>query len=55
MNRVWVLTAGGNVTVLDDKRQLHRVGLYDKTGFIKTRSPITISFFSLFPGMIAIK
>lgn len=36
-NRIWVLAAGGNVTVLDDKRQLHRVGLYDKNKFIRTR------------------
>ncbi len=36
-NRIWVLTAGGNVTVLDEKRQMHRVGLYEKNKFIRTK------------------
>ncbi|MGB4845019.1 MAG: two-component regulator propeller domain-containing protein, partial [Ferruginibacter sp.] len=36
-NRVWVLTANGNVTMLDEKRQMHRVALYEKNLFIKTR------------------
>jgi ligand-binding sensor domain-containing protein len=35
--RVWVLTANGNVTMFDEKRQLHRVGLYEKNEFVKTR------------------
>ena len=36
-NRVWVLTANGNVTIVDEKRKFHRVSLYDKSTFIKTR------------------
>jgi len=36
-NRIWALTAGGNVTMLDEKRQLHRAGLYINNQFIKTR------------------
>ncbi|NOT51317.1 MAG: histidine kinase [Chitinophagaceae bacterium] len=36
-NRIWVLTAGGNVTMLDEKRQLRRAGLYIKNEFVKTR------------------
>jgi ligand-binding sensor domain-containing protein/putative methionine-R-sulfoxide reductase with GAF domain len=36
-NRIWTLTAGGNVTMLDEKRQLHRAGLYINTKFVKTR------------------
>jgi len=36
-NRLWVLTSGGNVTMLDEKRQLHRVALYEKNNFIRTR------------------
>ena len=36
-NRVWVLTWSGNITMIDEKRQFHRVGLYDTSGFIKTR------------------
>ncbi|MBL0357175.1 MAG: hypothetical protein IPP72_09935 [Chitinophagaceae bacterium] len=36
-NRIWVLSAGGNVTMLDERRQLHRVGLYEKNIFVKTR------------------
>ncbi|MEO7983021.1 MAG: two-component regulator propeller domain-containing protein [Bacteroidota bacterium] len=36
-NRIWVLTANGNVTMLDEKRQLHRTVLYEKNEFVKTR------------------
>ncbi|MFT3910791.1 MAG: histidine kinase [Ferruginibacter sp.] len=36
-NRIWVITWSGNVTMLDEKRRLHRVGLYEKNEFIKTR------------------
>ena len=35
-NRIWVLTVTGNVTVLDESRQLHRVTLYDSSRFIRT-------------------
>ena len=35
-NRVWVLTATGNVTILDENRQFHRVTLYDSSKFVKT-------------------
>lgn len=35
-NRIWVLTAGGNVAMLDEKRQMHRVGLYKKNEFVRT-------------------
>lgn len=35
-NRIWALSAGGNVTMLDERRQLHRVGLYVKDTFVKT-------------------
>ncbi|MFZ4522500.1 MAG: histidine kinase [Bacteroidales bacterium] len=34
---IWALTAGGNVTMLDDKRVMHRVGIYHDGKFIKTR------------------
>jgi ligand-binding sensor domain-containing protein/putative methionine-R-sulfoxide reductase with GAF domain len=36
-NRIWVLTSGGNATMLDEKRQLHRVALYDKNDFTRVR------------------
>ena len=36
-NRVWVLTAGGNVSMLDEQRQVHRVALYDKKDLIRIR------------------
>jgi ligand-binding sensor domain-containing protein/putative methionine-R-sulfoxide reductase with GAF domain/anti-sigma regulatory factor (Ser/Thr protein kinase) len=29
-NRIWVLTQGGYLTLLDEKRQLHRVSIYDE-------------------------
>jgi putative methionine-R-sulfoxide reductase with GAF domain/streptogramin lyase/anti-sigma regulatory factor (Ser/Thr protein kinase) len=35
-NRIWVLTGGGNVTMIDEKRQMHRVGLYEKNDFVRT-------------------
>ncbi|GAB2835639.1 sensor histidine kinase [Ferruginibacter profundus] len=36
-NRVWVLTTGGNVVMFDERRQLHRVALYENNSYIKTR------------------
>jgi putative methionine-R-sulfoxide reductase with GAF domain/ligand-binding sensor domain-containing protein len=36
-NRIWVLTANGNLTIVDEKRKFHRVGFYDKGEFIKSR------------------
>lgn len=36
-NRIWVLTAGGNVTMLDERRKMHRVGLYQNKEFVRTR------------------
>ncbi len=36
-NRIWVQTWSGNITMLDEKRKFHRIGLYDTSGFIKTR------------------
>ena len=36
-NRIWVLTANGNMTIIDEKRKFHRVGMYEKDMFIKTR------------------
>ena len=35
-NRVWVLTAEGNVTVIDDQRKFHRLGLYIDKQFVAT-------------------
>ncbi|HEX6171922.1 MAG TPA: histidine kinase [Chitinophagaceae bacterium] len=35
-NRIWVLTVTGNVTVLDESRQFHRVTIYDSSRFVKT-------------------
>ena len=37
MDRIWVLTANGNLTLVDEKRKFHRIGLYDQGKFIKTR------------------
>jgi len=36
-NRIWVLTAGGNVSMLDEQRQMHRIALYEKNDFIRIR------------------
>ncbi|MEI7727273.1 MAG: histidine kinase, partial [Bacteroidota bacterium] len=36
-NCIWVLTAGGNVTMLDEKRQMHRIAIYKNKLFVKTR------------------
>lgn len=36
-DRIYVLTANGNLTIIDEKRKFHRVGIYDTEGFIKTR------------------
>ncbi|HOZ51535.1 MAG TPA: histidine kinase [Chitinophagaceae bacterium] len=36
-NRIWVLSSNGNVTMIDDQRQFHRVGLYENNQFIKTK------------------
>lgn len=35
-NRIWILTAGGNVNVLDEKRQMHHVGIYKNNSPAKT-------------------
>ena len=50
-NRVWVLTVTGNVTILDESRQFHRVALYDSNKFVKTAwmlqtSDATISLYT---------
>lgn len=34
-DRIWVLTNGGYVTMLDEKRQLHRAGLYTGKGWVR--------------------
>jgi putative methionine-R-sulfoxide reductase with GAF domain/ligand-binding sensor domain-containing protein/anti-sigma regulatory factor (Ser/Thr protein kinase) len=36
-NRIWVLTDQGNLTIIDEKRRFHRIGLYDSAVFIPTR------------------
>ncbi|HXR80945.1 MAG TPA: two-component regulator propeller domain-containing protein, partial [Saprospiraceae bacterium] len=36
-NRIWVLTTGGNTTIIDEKKNFHRLGLYADNKFIKTR------------------
>lgn len=36
-NRIWVLTANGNLTIIDEKRNFHRAGLYDQGEFLRTR------------------
>jgi len=36
-NRIWVLTTGGNMTIIDEKRNFHRIGLFADQKFIKTR------------------
>ena len=36
LNRIWVLTTGGHVTVLDENRKFHRVALYDTGRFVRT-------------------
>lgn len=36
-NRIWVLTSNGNMTIIDEKRKFHRLGLYDEGKFVKTR------------------
>ena len=36
-NRIWVLTGGGNTTIIDEKKKFHRLGLYEDNKFIKTR------------------
>ena len=35
-DRVWVLTYGGGVTMIDEKRQFHRIALYEKEEWVKT-------------------
>lgn len=37
-NRIWVLTQGGYLTLLDEKRKLHRVSLYDNGKLIRILS-----------------
>ena len=36
-NRIWGLTLGGHVFMLDEKRQMHRVGLYLNNEILNTR------------------
>jgi ligand-binding sensor domain-containing protein/putative methionine-R-sulfoxide reductase with GAF domain/anti-sigma regulatory factor (Ser/Thr protein kinase) len=36
-NRIWVLTERGNLTIIDERRSFHRVGLYNDSAFIPTR------------------
>lgn len=36
-NRIWVLSAGGNVTMFDEKRQVHRVAVYENNKIVKAR------------------
>ncbi len=36
-NRIWALTLNGYLTIVDEKRKFHRVGLYDHNTLIKTR------------------
>lgn len=36
-NRIWVLSADGNVTIIDEERRFHHIGLYKNNKFIKTR------------------
>ena len=36
-DRIWVLTANGNLTIVDEKRRFHRAGLYRDGNFIRTR------------------
>ena len=35
-NRIWILTADGHVSMLDEKRQVHQLGLYNKNEPAKT-------------------
>jgi ligand-binding sensor domain-containing protein/putative methionine-R-sulfoxide reductase with GAF domain/anti-sigma regulatory factor (Ser/Thr protein kinase) len=35
-DRIWVLTAGGHVTMLDEKRQMRRVSVYEQNEYVKT-------------------
>lgn len=35
-NRIWALTGGGNVCMIDEQRQFHRVGLYKENKFSRT-------------------
>ncbi|HEY3385608.1 MAG TPA: histidine kinase [Saprospiraceae bacterium] len=37
MDRIWVLTVNGNLTLVDEKRKFHRIGLYDEDKMIKVR------------------
>jgi ligand-binding sensor domain-containing protein/putative methionine-R-sulfoxide reductase with GAF domain len=36
-NRLWVLTDNGNVCMIDEQRQFHKVGLYSNGEFVYTR------------------
>ncbi len=33
-NRIWIQAAYGNISMIDESRKVHRIGLYDKKGFI---------------------
>jgi ligand-binding sensor domain-containing protein/putative methionine-R-sulfoxide reductase with GAF domain len=35
-NRVWVLTYGGGVTMIDEKRQFHRIAIYEGKKWVRT-------------------
>jgi ligand-binding sensor domain-containing protein/putative methionine-R-sulfoxide reductase with GAF domain len=37
-NRLWVLTYGGGVTMIDEKRKFHRIALYEKKEWVKALS-----------------
>src|SRR5436190_1449838 len=37
-NRVWILTAGGFATLLDEKRKFHRVAIYENQKLVKVNS-----------------
>ncbi|MEP6792912.1 MAG: two-component regulator propeller domain-containing protein, partial [Saprospiraceae bacterium] len=36
-NRMWVLTNPGDVTMIDERRKFHRIGIYNESKFIPTR------------------
>ena len=35
-NRLWVLTYGGGITMIDEKRQFHRIALYEGKEWVRT-------------------
>ncbi|MGC4101748.1 sensor histidine kinase [Ferruginibacter sp.] len=36
-NRIWILTSGGNVAMLDEKRRMHRIAIYDSSVNLRAR------------------